>query len=87
MDSTLTAAQRPHFSVLRVNLGDVGQPAAQVLRCDVITKLIFPFSRFHASSVNLGATVGCRRLGDGEIRVRRFSEVEMSKRDVQGAGF
>lgn len=59
--TSLTAAQWPHFSILRVNLGDVGQPAAQHICRDVITKLVFPFSCLDTSPVHLGATVSCAR--------------------------
>lgn len=59
--SKLTAAQRPHFSILCVDLGNISQPTTQHVSSDVITKLVLPFSCFHSCSMNLRTTVSCTR--------------------------
>lgn len=77
--TTLTAAQRSHFSVLCVNLRDVSQPAAQHIRRDVITKLVFPFSCLDTSPVHLGAAVSWA----GHRRVQWLNALIWNKANVE----
>lgn len=56
----LTAAQRSHLCVLRVDLRDVGDPLAQHVHWDLVTVLVLPVGRLVASSLDLRPAVSCR---------------------------
>lgn len=60
MHTRLTAAQWPHLSVLRVDLGDVGHAFAQHVHGDLIAVLIHPVSCFISRPLNLRLAVGWR---------------------------
>lgn len=78
---SLTAAQRPHLGVLGVDLRDVGQPAAQHVRRDVVTELVLPFASFHSSPVDLGPAVGWRhrdRLRQDQERTRSEGVLDLN---------
>lgn len=61
----LTAAQRSHLGVLRVDLRDVGDPLAQHVHRDLVTVLVLPVGRLVASSLHLRSTVGWLQAGEG----------------------
>lgn len=71
---TLTAAERSHLGVLRVDLRDVGDPLAQHVHGDLVTVLVLPVGGFVASSLHLRSTVGCagRRVQAREGREGGF---------------
>lgn len=68
---TLTAAERSHLSVLRVDLRDVSDPLAQHVHGDLVTVLVLPVGGLVASSLHLGSTVGCGRVRGERRRKRR----------------
>ena len=57
----LTAAERPHLSVLRVDLRDVRHAFAQHVHGDLVAVLIHPVSRFVPSPLHLRPAVSWRQ--------------------------
>lgn len=63
----LTAAERSHLGVLRVDLRDVGDPLAQHVHGDLVTVLVLPVGGLVASSLHLRSTVGWRRRRQRQV--------------------